>query len=298
MRTTVLMIFISFTLMTGCTSASDTEATPESSPVPAAAAKPARVIALEGVYFDMPLEEFKPLFKIKKEKKKGKDFNVALDTDTLIYFALDSYMGQRVQGASATFYSGRLALLSIKIQKPGLSFFQQAFKEQYGKPKEVRLPGTNKRAQDVWNLKDGEIIRIYLARKDGPLLEYGSSSYADKYALRLKKLLKAEAKKILNKPAYTAVLTCSIQNSPISLVACLSHSNLKVRSGKKSKVYTPFDLARVRRKNISLKESFQIQARNSSSNPYMMLNIVIRNRLKQVAYQDSVSPGRWINVGN
>jgi len=134
MRTTILLIFISFTMMAGCTSASDTAATPEPSPVPAAAAKPAAMLlALDGVRFDMPLKEFKPLFKIKKEKKKGEDFNVALDTDTLVDFVLDSYMGQPAKGASATFYNGGLAHLSIKILKSDLPFFKQAFKKQYGK---------------------------------------------------------------------------------------------------------------------------------------------------------------------
>jgi len=296
------MIFISFTLMTGCTSASDTAAdtasASELAPAFAVAptSKPARLIALEGVRFDMPLKEFKPLFKIIKEKKKGKDFNVALDTDTLIDFALDSYMDQPAQGASATFYNGRLALLSIKVLKPGLPFFQQAFKKQYGKPKEVRMPGTKKLVQYVWNLKNGEIIRIYLARKDGLWLEYASSSYVGEFVKRITKGLKAEAKKLLSKPAYTAVLTCSILKSSISLVACLAHSNLKVRSGRKAKVYTPFDLVRMRRKKVSLKESFQIQAQNSSTNPYMMLKIVIRNRFEKVVYEDSVTPRNWINV--
>jgi len=83
-----------------------------------------------------------------------------------------------------------------------------------------------------------------------------------------------------------------------ALVKVKKESNIKVRSGVKVRLYNVMDLGRAAEKKIPLKEHFSVQARNSASSPYITLNITIRNKLKQVAYQDSVSPGGWINVGN
>ncbi len=313
MRITCTCLLLSFGLLAGCSADTDTDTDTARRPAPEkvqamawekAPTVPAGVIALEGVRFGMPLKEFRPLFKIRKEQKKSKkdkepNVHLMLDTDALVDFALDAYMGHPVQGGTAAFYDGHLTHLTINFHNSELPAFLRDFRRRFGKPSEAHVPDQEGVFAYGWSPKGGELVKIFPGGKQDSFIELGSPSFAREYARRLKKLMKAELARLMKKPFYTAELTCLVQNRRTRLLACLMDSYLKVSSGVKTKIYMPRDLMQSGYgKSIPLKEHFQIQARNSAGSRYMFLHIVIRDRLDRVVFEDSAASGGWINVGN
>jgi len=297
MRSIMLLIVVG--LMSGCTSSAEPNAKPHTQHSAKARTTPTGVIALDGVRFGMPLKDFRPLFKIRKELKKGKDFNIALAGDTLVLFSPSTYLGRPVQGASATFYDGHLVRLAIDFRKSELPFFLQAMKKRLGMPKKIRLTGESDIAQFVWNLKSGEMVKIYPIREEGPFIELASASYAHEFARRVSMEMKAQLANLSKRPAYTAVFTCLVQNRRTRVAACLIDSYIKVSAGGKTQMYTPMDFIRAGyEQNIELTEHFHILAQNSARSRYMFLKIVIRDRLDRVVFEDMATAGGWINVGN
>lgn len=101
---------------------------------------------------------------------------------------------------------------------------------------------------------------------------------------------------IIGQNGFIATITCSFNGNNGSLLPCFERSDLKVRSGNFSQVYTGLDLLNMRGQ-ISLPQHFALVARNSDDTFILTISIRDKNTNKEV-FRDSA--GRWgiVSIAN
>lgn len=102
--------------------------------------------------------------------------------------------------------------------------------------------------------------------------------------------------RVIGKNGFIATVTCSFNGNNGSLLPCLERTDIKVRSGNFSNVYTGLDLLNARGQ-ISLPQHFALVTRNSHDTFILTVSIRDKNTNEEV-FRDSA--GRWgtISIAN
>lgn len=100
----------------------------------------------------------------------------------------------------------------------------------------------------------------------------------------------------IGKNGFTANITCTIQGSQGPLLACYERTDLKVRTGNFSKIYSGMEIAQMGGQ-IDLPQHFELVTQNSHDS--FLLNVsIIDNSTNQELFRDSASRYGVISVAN